>query len=694
MRRILDLSRWALTGRWRAHYSTFKDSMWTNQGDIAIRIAVEKLLTRGFQKRTLDFTEVAWGNLAPHLARDSDYDLVVIAGGGHLFADPDGKLPPRLTSDIEALKSVRCPIVATSIGANFLLQPGADKSFQFAPSENDKLRQFLNLLSAIAVRDRATQQALAAVGPTTPRIVVDPVFLLPDEVQEPRSVAGDRPLNIGLNIAFHGPGTVATSARSLPLFVSALKRLQRERSCRFYYFVHSEGEHAIAQALRLRGVNVTVVTGNTDKLFKCYRQLDVHIAQMLHSAIFAMSVGVPTLNVAYDMKSVGFFEFFGLEGYCPSVQDIDEATLLASMRKLIAERYEVAEQIRAKRAALQRNSEDFYAAIAALVPHYKTVAAAAPIISSAHFNRTEAMTVSTIIPAYNAEHFIRRALDSALSQSIPNQEVIVVDDGSTDRTREVVATYQDRGVKLISHTQQKGAAGARNTGIRASTGQFVAFLDADDEWLPGKLQRQLDLIFKNPTMTFVSCRAALISGGQDVGDIYRGAAPAMGENAWRSLLTYPCVATPTVLARRSVLTTTGGFNRWMPVGEDQDMWIRLSLMGDVGHIPETLVKVHSTPNSLSKANFRDQASYVLPMVSAYVARAGAKLTPAERRKILGERYSKIGQAAYANGEFVFGVKTLMCAIAYGHQPWRNVLYLVRASGLMRWLKRLLPKRAS
>jgi len=96
---------------------------------------------------------------------------------------------------------------------------------------------------------------------------------------------------------------------------------------------------------------------------------------------------------------------------------------------------------------------------------------------------------------------------------------------------------------------------------------------------------------------------------------------------------------------------------------------------------------------LSKTNFRDQASYVLPMITAYIARTEKRLAPGEKRRILGERYGKIGQSAYANGEFAFGFITLFRAMGLGHQPSRNFLYLIRASGIVQRLKRWLHRSA-
>jgi len=124
------------------------------------------------------------------------------------------------------------------------------------------------------------------------------------------------------------------------------------------------------------------------------------------------------------------------------------------------------------------------------------------------------------------------------------------------------------------------------------------------------------------------------------------------------------------------------------------MWIRLSLLGDVGHIPESLVRVHSTPNSLSKKRVREQASYVLPMIAAYVARTDQNLSKKEKHKLLGERFGKMGQTAYANGELGFGLQAILRSIGYGYQPFKNVFFLITASTIARRLKQWLLKPKS
>ncbi|MDD5505562.1 MAG: glycosyltransferase family 2 protein [Candidatus Omnitrophica bacterium] len=104
--------------------------------------------------------------------------------------------------------------------------------------------------------------------------------------------------------------------------------------------------------------------------------------------------------------------------------------------------------------------------------------------------------VTVIIPTYNRSHVLKRALLSATSQTYQNIEILVVSDGSTDATEEIVKSIADPRIKYICHEKNRGLAATRNTGIKNSTGEYVTFLDDDDEWLPEKISRQID-IFKN-----------------------------------------------------------------------------------------------------------------------------------------------------------------------------------------------------
>src|SRR5262249_39357728 len=113
--------------------------------------------------------------------------------------------------------------------------------------------------------------------------------------------------------------------------------------------------------------------------------------------------------------------------------------------------------------------------------------------------------VTVLIPAYNASSTIERAVDSVLAQTYSDYEIIVVDDGSRDATADIVASrYGDR-VRLLCLTRNQGESAAMNHGIDAAEGELIAFLDADDEWLPDKLSKQVDALNRNPDAVMVSC---------------------------------------------------------------------------------------------------------------------------------------------------------------------------------------------
>nr|WP_305908378.1 glycosyltransferase family A protein [Methylomarinum sp. Ch1-1]MDP4521204.1 glycosyltransferase family A protein [Methylomarinum sp. Ch1-1] len=113
--------------------------------------------------------------------------------------------------------------------------------------------------------------------------------------------------------------------------------------------------------------------------------------------------------------------------------------------------------------------------------------------------------ISIIIPAYNAETYIKKALDSVLTQSYRHFEVLVINDGSTDNTETIARSYDDTRIRLISQPNG-GLSNARNTGIRSAKGDYLAFLDADDYWMPEKLALQLELLNHHPEIGFCSTR--------------------------------------------------------------------------------------------------------------------------------------------------------------------------------------------
>jgi glycosyltransferase involved in cell wall biosynthesis len=202
---------------------------------------------------------------------------------------------------------------------------------------------------------------------------------------------------------------------------------------------------------------------------------------------------------------------------------------------------------------------------------------------SPHPAATAPPRVSAVIPAYNAQAHIGACLDSVLSQSGPFAlEVIVVDDGSADDTLHIVR--QRAGVQCIAQPNA-GPSAARNTGIAAASGEFVAFLDADDLWPPGKLAAQLQILQAQPEAALVSgdCRQFDAGGWRERTEFgperFGHAAWGAGRlvpRAYARLLENNFITTGSVVARRTALVEAQGFDPGLRLAEDLDLWLRIA----------------------------------------------------------------------------------------------------------------------
>lgn len=208
-------------------------------------------------------------------------------------------------------------------------------------------------------------------------------------------------------------------------------------------------------------------------------------------------------------------------------------------------------------------------------------------------------TISAIIPAYNSEKYIIRTIESVLRQTRPADEIIVVDDGSTDDTAEAVQTFGDK--VILIQQQNAGASAARNTGIKAAKGNWIAFLDADDEWVQNKLEVQADHLRKHSDLVwtmsnYFTCfcdpehtrtvfdqgKSAALLAKRDYYDDYFDAykAGAVGY-------------TGTMLIRKDVLLQAGLFRPGQPRMNDEDMWFRIAYRyPKVGYLTEPLAVYH------------------------------------------------------------------------------------------------------
>jgi len=181
--------------------------------------------------------------------------------------------------------------------------------------------------------------------------------------------------------------------------------------------------------------------------------------------------------------------------------------------------------------------------------------------------------VSVIIPVFNLESYLREAVDSVLNQSCRDFEIILVDDGSTDRSREIIARYQRQAPECVQaiFLEHGGAAAARNAGIDAARGQWIAFLDGDDVWQPAKLAEQLKLANSDPQYNFIACAAELHGRKELFQEI-----PSQIFDFKMELLRRGCFITlSTVLVRRELLILTR-FNEQLEGAQEFDLFLRLA----------------------------------------------------------------------------------------------------------------------
>jgi Glycosyl transferase family 2 len=207
--------------------------------------------------------------------------------------------------------------------------------------------------------------------------------------------------------------------------------------------------------------------------------------------------------------------------------------------------------------------------------------------------------VDVIVPCYNAAAHLQRALNSVFAQTWTNWHIYAVDDGSRDSTLQILKSNSSR-CSFISQPQA-GAAAARNRAIGMSNSPFIAFLDADDEWLPSKLQRQIALLENDPTLGLVCSRCSVSESGISR---YAGPTPRGMRNPGRlfAYLVRDCfVYTPTVVVRRSCLEDVGLFDETLAVSEDFNLWLRIAARWNVCFLPDVLAITHKRSGSLSSS---------------------------------------------------------------------------------------------
>ena len=278
------------------------------------------------------------------------------------------------------------------------------------------------------------------------------------------------------------------------------------------------------------------------------------------------------------------------------------------------------------------------------------------------------MYISVVIPTYNSGHLLVQAVDSVLAQTVAPAEIIVVDDGSTDDTRERLRPYS----RVVRHVFQEnqGVSAARNCGVCAARGELVAFLDADDVWHPRKLELQTRVFVEDPglgllgTGTFDWPAAAFPEGGPDQ------PGPVVPVT-WRQLAVKNYLSTSSVVARRNLLIQAGPFDTRLQGPEDRDLWLRVAEIARIANLDRPLTGYRAmVPGSLSKRAATCQAGMlrILRKMDERGAWEGRRLL---RRKSFGYLYHSCAYLHASEGSYVKALGNLMRSFAWYPLPYRR-----------------------
>ena len=294
--------------------------------------------------------------------------------------------------------------------------------------------------------------------------------------------------------------------------------------------------------------------------------------------------------------------------------------------------------------------------------------------------------ISVVIPNYNCARFIAAAIDSVLAQSYSNTEIIVVDDGSRDDSLSVLEKYGG-GIRVVRQSNQ-GVSAARNRGIAESRGSFIAFLDADDEWYPDKLTRQIAL-FDRPVVGLVYCSVEYVDeSGRSLGTNLTGRRGRVLREIALLRGTIVLAGGSTAVVRRECFDKAGFFDREMSTAADWDMWRRIACYYEIDVVREPLIRYRLRPASMHR-NVDIFAHDMLHGFSTMFADPAAS----EVRKLRRRAYSTL--YLMLSGSYLYAGRWMKC-FGYAMRSivtWPLNITYVAAMPIRRLQRRVFGNRA-
>lgn len=284
--------------------------------------------------------------------------------------------------------------------------------------------------------------------------------------------------------------------------------------------------------------------------------------------------------------------------------------------------------------------------------------------------------VSVVTASYNMDQYVREAVDSVLAQDWPALEIIVVDDGSTDDTQAVLTAYADEPRVTLISQPNRGQTKAKNAGLAAARGEFVAFCDADNAWLPGKLTRQVPVLQASPSAAVAYGDIVLMDGE---GRAMPGLAPERysGRITDRLLITN-FVTFNTTVVRRRVIEEFGGFDESLRMAIDYDLWLRISTRYDFLYQPEPFVRYRIWGGQMSHRQEERFATF-LKLFERFLKNYPDSVTPEQVRAAWARNYTQRGRLRADAGNLRGALQDFGRALRYRPHDaflWKSVARLV------------------
>jgi glycosyltransferase involved in cell wall biosynthesis len=284
--------------------------------------------------------------------------------------------------------------------------------------------------------------------------------------------------------------------------------------------------------------------------------------------------------------------------------------------------------------------------------------------------------VSVVIPTYNYHQFVVEAVESVLAQTYQPLEIIVVDDGSTDGTRAELERFEGRIRYLFQ--ENRGLPAARNRGIRAAEGEYVALLDADDLWAPTKIAKQVAVLERSPQVGLVFCgltRVDVASGQSTI----RHCPPDLRGDVRRQLLQRNCVtgSASAALVRRACFDKVGLFDETLRSAEDWEMWIRISRHFHFDYVQEPLIILRNHGGNM-RTRIERMHEYQMKVIQRAFQDDPVQGDRLLLRRTIAFFHSDTGQEYYWADQYPLALRHFVQAIALWPFEWRRYAFLIRS----------------